>query len=188
MEGRSGSSALSISKIGGSKLNLNDKQLKDLANTPLSELEKKPEPFANAAEQFRKLKAIPIEERVFWDLDPLWKWVAIRKVEREVTAYGEKKIVGAIDASRSQIGEIEAISELCVQKKLAVGQRVMFTNYVLMLPDIEEATGRTDLFLVREEEIYCILRPTDRKRPDPALSEAISEEVAAPEPAPVEAT
>jgi co-chaperonin GroES (HSP10) len=165
---------------------LNDKQLKDLASTPLSELSPKVDPaFPAASAEFIKLKAVPISERVFYEMDPLWKWVAIRKVEREVNAFGEGgAIVGAIDAGRSQVGIVESVSDLCVQKRIQVGDRVMFTNYVLMLPDIEEATGRKDLFLVREEEIYCILRPK-AKAPQPDVTVEFIE--AAPEPASVEA-
>lgn len=170
-------------------MNLNDKQLKDLATTPLSELEKpKVDPaFPAASEEYRKLKAVPISERVYYELDPLWRWVLIRKVEREVNAFGEGgAILGAVDASRSQVGIVEAVSDLCQQKRIKVGDRVMFTNYVLMLPDIEEATGRKDLFLVREEEIYCRMTPAPKR--EPVLQEAISSsEEAQPEPAPVEA-
>lgn len=147
--------------------NFTDEQLKDLASTPLSELSPKGDKaFPGASEQFLKLKTVPISERTYYDIDPLWKWVLCRKIEREVNAFGEG-IVGAIDADRSQIGVVVSISEVCVQKKIQVGDRVMFTNYALLLPDIEEATGRKDLLLIREEEIYC--RLIEKPRPGPIV-------------------
>jgi co-chaperonin GroES (HSP10) len=157
----------------------NDSQLKELAATPLSELSPKVDKaFPAQSEEFLKLRAVPISERVYYEAEPLWKWVLIRKLEREVNAFGGD-VVGKVDTTRSQTGIILAISDLCVQKKLKVDDRVLFTNYPMMLPDLLEATGEKDVMLIREEEIYCVLKPKPRPQ---------REEVADPEPANVEAT
>jgi hypothetical protein len=167
-------------------VNLNDKQIEELAKTPLVELEPKKldAAFPTQSAAVQRLKTIPIAERVYYTAEPLWKWVLIRKLERDLHAFGD--IVGKIDETRSQTGIVEEISDLCVQKKLKVGDRVIFTNYPLMLPDLVEATGDPNLMMIREEEIYCILKAKPRSA---AVEEAIvpEEKEAQPEPAPVEA-
>jgi len=120
-----------------------------------------------AAEQAQKLKAVPASERIFYDIEPLNKWVLIRKVERVQTKVGDTEIVTNVDEERSSVGIVLEVSPFCEQG-LKPGDRVIYTNYAITLEDLEEATGDPMNFIVREEEVFCRLRERPR-----ALAELI---------------
>jgi co-chaperonin GroES (HSP10) len=127
----------------------------------VAEVEKPRTFLDNAAEEARKLKAVPAQEREYFDVEPLNQWVLIRKIERVQTKVGDTELVTKVDEERSSVGIVLAISPNCKQG-LAVGDRVLYTNYALTLEDLEEATGDPLNFIVREEEVFCRLRPRPR--------------------------
>lgn len=113
-------------------------------------------PFELAEEEAKKIKAVPVAERVFYDIEPLNQWVLLRKVKREQTLL-EGDLVTAVDEERSSVGIVLATSPLCKQG-MQIGDRVIFTSYAITLEDLEEATGDPLNFLVREEEVFCRLK------------------------------
>lgn len=93
-----------------------------------------------------------------WKIEPRNDWVLIRKFVRT-----EKKVGDVVQPgegtpgfeARSQRGIVVAAAE---KTKLSEGDLVIYTNFPLDIPDIEELTGEKGLHLVREEEIYAVVR------------------------------
>lgn len=89
--------------------------------------------------------------RDFYDLKTRGRWVLIRMLSKE-----ERKTDGGIvitlGQAKTQHGIVEDVSSEVPD--LNVGDVVVFTNFVNSLEDVEELTGRKDLFLVRDEEVY----------------------------------
>lgn len=101
-----------------------------------------------------KSKDLPEYSRTEWELEPLNKWVLIRKLFRgETTTEGGLTLVAETRSSR---GAVLAVAE---GVPLNVGDEVLFTNYALTLKDTEDLLQQKDLFLVRFEEIYARFRP-----------------------------
>lgn len=89
--------------------------------------------------------------RDFYDLKARGKWVLIRMLSKEErrTAGG---IVVSMGQAKTQHGIVEDVSSEIPD--LHAGDMVVFTNFVNDLEDVEELTGRKDLYLVRDEEVY----------------------------------
>lgn len=88
-----------------------------------------------------------------WEIEPLQKWVLIRKVERE-----EKLTEGGVvlpGGGRSSRGFVVAAAK---EVPLEAGDLVIFTNFPIELEDLEELTGDSNLKLVRYEEVYARFR------------------------------
>jgi co-chaperonin GroES (HSP10) len=90
-------------------------------------------------------------------------WVVIRKLIRgeEVTEGGV--ILPETKDDRSQRGEVLELGS-CARRipltgvevpwDIAVGDMVIFTNYPMDIPDVEELVGEKNLVMVRAEEIF----------------------------------
>lgn len=94
-----------------------------------------------------------LTSRKFYTLKARDQWVVIRMVSREEIK-SEGGIVIKTAQAKTQHGVVEDVDKSVV-KDLEVGQHVVFTNFVTTLEDIEELTGRRDLYLVRSEEVYA---------------------------------
>ncbi len=130
----------------------------------VAEIEKPRTFLDNAVEEAKKVKAVKASEKVFYDVEPLNKWVLLRKIERVQTTIEVeegKELITKVDEERSSVGIVLAISPLCKQG-LQIGDRVIYTNYAITLEDLEEATGDPMNFIVREEEVFCRLH--ERKK------------------------
>jgi co-chaperonin GroES (HSP10) len=83
-------------------------------------------------------------------IEPLGKWVVIRKIEiQELETEGGVVLPGG---GRSQRGEVVAVPD---GVNLAPGDIVIYTNFPMDIPDVEDMTGEKNLHLVLEEEIYA---------------------------------
>jgi co-chaperonin GroES (HSP10) len=89
------------------------------------------------------------EKKIQFEIEPLQKWVLIRKIERE-----EKIVDGVVipGGGKSSRGIVVARAEGVALDK---GDLVIFTNFPIELEDLEEITGDKALKLVRYEEVYA---------------------------------
>jgi co-chaperonin GroES (HSP10) len=106
--------------------------------------------------------ALAVEERKQeWEIIPRHEWVLIRKLTKEeMKTEGGVVIPGAdfflnAGTDKSQRGQVVAAGE---KTGLKPGDLVIFTNYALKFEDLEELTGDKSLHLVREEEVYAVVR------------------------------
>lgn len=91
-------------------------------------------------------------DRPYYDLKARGLWVLIRMIAKEerVTAGG---LIVSAGQAKTRHGEIVDCSPTITDLK--PGDVVIFTNFVNEVDDVEELTGRRDLFLVRDEEVYA---------------------------------
>lgn len=91
-----------------------------------------------------------------WEIEPRNKWVLIRKLTQEETQTADGVVLpgegSPLFNARSQRGIVVAAPE---GVGLAKGDVVIYTNFPLEIPDIEEFTGERNLHLVLEEEVYA---------------------------------
>lgn len=95
-------------------------------------------------------------------LVPREKWVVLRKVLRgeEVTDGGV--ILPEAKDDRSQRGVVVTLSRCAgrtadgteIPWDIEVGDTVLFTNFPMEIPAIEELTGERDLVLVQADEVF----------------------------------
>lgn len=95
---------------------------------------------------------------------PRERWVLIRKLIRgeEVTEGGV--ILPGEKDERSQRGEIVALSSCAGRDRngneipwdIAIGDLVIFSNYAMDVPAIEELTGEKNLALVQADEVFAV--------------------------------
>lgn len=101
-------------------------------------------------------------DRPYYDLKARGLWVLIRMIAKEerVTAGGL-----IISAGQAKTRHGEVIDRSPAIKDLEPGDIVIFTNFVNEVEDVEELTGRRDLYLVRDEEVYAkAVKITDSAR------------------------
>lgn len=91
-------------------------------------------------------------------LEPRHKWVIIRKIFREETATDTGVRIQAQD--RSSLGEVVSVGPEI--SDIRMGDQVTFSNFAMEVQDCEELTGERDLFQVRDEEVYAVLRAKPR--------------------------
>ena len=96
--------------------------------------------------------------RVLRSLRPRGKWVLVKRItqDEEVTADG---IIIDKSQRKSSVGRVMGVGSEVTD--LFVGDEVLFSKMAMTLEDVEEQTGEKDLFLVRGEEIYSILEPSE---------------------------
>lgn len=97
-------------------------------------------------------------------IKPREKWVLIRKLIRgeEVTEGGV--ILPGEKDERSQRGEVIALSACAGRDRngneipwdIAVGDLVLFSNYAMDMPAIEELTGERNICLVQADEVFAV--------------------------------
>lgn len=92
-------------------------------------------------------------QKVKYRVEPLNKWVAIRKIENEDKVTAEGVIVKGGKSSR---GEVIAAAE---GVPLKAGDMVIYTNFPIELEDLEMLTQDPNIQLVRFEEVYTRLVP-----------------------------
>jgi co-chaperonin GroES (HSP10) len=95
---------------------------------------------------------------------PRDRWVVIKKFIRgeEVTDGGV--IVPETKDDRSQRGIVFALSNCAGRDRegndipwdIKVGDVVIFTNYPMDIPAVEELTGEKDLVLVQADEVFAV--------------------------------
>ena len=94
---------------------------------------------------------------------PREKWVVIKKFIRgEVIQDGI--IIPESKDDRSQRGEVFALSNCAGRDRegnaipwdIAVGDTVIFTNFPMDIPAVEELTGEKDLVLVQADEVFGV--------------------------------
>ncbi len=93
-----------------------------------------------------------------WKIEPRHKWVLIRKFVRTERKVGDVVQPGEGTPgfeARSQRGTVVAAAE---GTGLLEGDLVIYTNFPMDIPDIEELTGEKGLHLVLDEEIYARFR------------------------------
>ena len=106
--------------------------------------------------------AIAVEEpKQEWEIIPRHEWVLIRKLKKEEKKTEAGVVLPGADfflsgGGKSQRGEVIAAGE---KTQLQPGDLVIFTNYALKFEDLEELTGDSSLELVRDEEVYAVVRP-----------------------------
>ena len=84
---------------------------------------------------------------------PRKDWVLIQVEEAKDKKYGS--IVLTEGQVKGNIGRVVAVANNVTD--LQRGDLVVFTNYPLDLPELEDATGDRNIKLVREEEVYGVL-------------------------------
>jgi co-chaperonin GroES (HSP10) len=95
-------------------------------------------------------------------LFPREKWVIIRKQLRGEQVTEEGLIIPETRDDRSQRGEVVALSSCAgrtangveIPWDIQVGDTVIFTNYPMDIPAVEELTGEKDLVLVQADEVF----------------------------------
>ena len=95
-------------------------------------------------------------------LIPRDKWVVIRKFVRGEQVTEEGVIIPEEKENRSQRGEVVALSSCAgrtsngveIPWDINVGDIVIFTNFPMDIPAIEELTGERDLVLVQADEVF----------------------------------
>lgn len=100
--------------------------------------------------------SISIPESPLYDLCARGRWVLVRMLSKE-----ERKTAGGIILSQAQAKTQHGVIvdvDTSVVKDLVPGQIVIFTNFTNELEDIEELTGRRDLHLIRDEEVYAVAK------------------------------
>jgi co-chaperonin GroES (HSP10) len=102
------------------------------------------------------------EPELEFDVIPRNEWVLIRQLIKkdEITAGGvvkpgEEFFMLAGKASKSQRGEVVAAGE---RSTLQVGDLVIFTFFAMEIEGLKDLTGREDLRLVRDEEVYAVVK------------------------------
>ncbi len=93
-----------------------------------------------------------------WKIEPRHKWVLIRKFVRTERKVGDVVQPGEGTPgfeARSQRGTVVAAAE---GTGLSEGDLVIYTNFPMDIPDIEELTGEKGLHLVLDEEVYARVR------------------------------
>ena len=58
-------------------------------------------------------------------------------------------------------GVIVEVGAIAYERGLRIGDPVMYTAFGMDLDDIELLTGDPNLFLIREEEVYCGIEETE---------------------------
>jgi len=95
---------------------------------------------------------------------PRDKWVVIRKFIRGEQVTEEGVIIPEEKDSRSQRGEVVALSSCAgrtamgteIPWDIKVGDVVIFTNFPMDIPAIEELTGEENLVLVQADEVFGV--------------------------------
>jgi co-chaperonin GroES (HSP10) len=104
---------------------------------------------------------IPIAKK--YRIVPSEGWVVIRKVIRGEEVTPDGIILPEAKEDRSQVGEVVSLSS-CARRialtgveipwDIAEGDLVIFTNFPMDIPAVEELTGEKNLVMVRAEEIW----------------------------------
>jgi co-chaperonin GroES (HSP10) len=97
---------------------------------------------------------------------PREKWVIIKKFLRgeEVTEGGV--VLPETKDDRSQRGVVVALSRIAGRDRdgngipwdIEVGDTVIFTNYPMDIPAVEELTGEANLVLVQADEVFAVAK------------------------------
>jgi co-chaperonin GroES (HSP10) len=95
---------------------------------------------------------------------PREKWVIIKKLIRGEEVSEGGVILPETKDDRSQRGEVFALSNCAGRDRegnaipwdIAVGDIVIFTNYPMDIPAVEELTGEKDLVLVQADEVFGV--------------------------------
>jgi co-chaperonin GroES (HSP10) len=95
---------------------------------------------------------------------PREKWVIIRKFIRGEQVTDEGVIIPEAKDDRSQRGEVVALSSCAgrtangveIPWDIAVGDTVIFSNYAMDIPAVEELTGEKNLALVQADEVFGV--------------------------------
>jgi len=100
--------------------------------------------------------AVALAKTTQWEIEPRNKWVLIRKITQEEMKTADGVVVpgegSPLFNARSQRGIVVATPD---GVGLSKGDVVIYTNFPLEIPDIEELTGERNLHLVLEEEVYA---------------------------------
>ena len=110
--------------------------------------------------------AVAVEKQI--KIRPRGNWVVIKKVIREeviqdgVIVPGAENLITKDD--RSQRGIVVALSKSAGRDRwgseipwdIAIGDTVIFTNYPMDIPAVEELTGETNLVLVQADEVFAV--------------------------------
>ncbi len=105
----------------------------------------------------------PIVQKRF-AIRPREKWVIIRKFIRGEEVTDDGIILPESKDDRSQRGEVVALSKCAGRDRegneipwdIAVGDTVIFTNYPMDIPAVEELTGEANLVLVQADEVFAV--------------------------------
>lgn len=96
-------------------------------------------------------RVAPVAQTIMrYVIEPRNNWVVIRKIEIEETQTDAGVVL--VGGGRSQRGEVVAAAP---STGLAAGDLVIYTNFPMDIPDVEDMTGEKNLHLVLEEEIYA---------------------------------
>lgn len=108
--------------------------------------------------------AVAVEQKTH-TLVPRERWVLIKKLIRdeEVSEGGVIKPGEREEESRSRKGVVLALSNCAGRDRngseiawdIKVGDMVLFSNFAMDVPDVEELTGEANVYLVQADEIYC---------------------------------
>lgn len=98
------------------------------------------------------------EQKQKYQIFPRHKWVLVRKHVRAEVKQGDVMLPGEGTPGfeiRSQRGTVVMAPE---GTGLMEGDLVLYTNFPMDIPDIEDLTGEKNLQLVLDEEIYAGFR------------------------------
>ena len=109
------------------------------------------------------LKVAP-EPKIKWKITPRWEWALIRERTQEEQRTESGIILPGADnfmmGDRSPKHAFAKVVELSDKiKDLEIGDIVITTKFSMLLEDLEYFTGDPSLKLVRDEEIYCSVKP-----------------------------
>jgi co-chaperonin GroES (HSP10) len=110
------------------------------------------------------LKPLPPKETkprglIFRTLRPRGKWVLVKRLTQDEELSPEGTIIVDKSQRKSSVGRVIAAGIEVTD--LFTGDEVLFSKFAMTLEDVEEQTGEKDLFLVRGEEIYSVLEPSE---------------------------
>lgn len=97
-----------------------------------------------------------------FDIEPRGSWVLVRKFIKSESKKGDLTLPGEGTPgfeARSQRGTVVRAPE---KTGLMEGDLVLYTNFPMDIPDIEDLTGERNVHLVLDEEIYARFRPCQK--------------------------
>jgi hypothetical protein len=97
-----------------------------------------------------------VAKKQLYDAVPRHKWVLVRKLTPEEIRT-EAGVIVDKSQQRSLMAEVLDFGEAVVG--LVKGDKVLISAFGMELEDMEEVTGDRSLSLLRDEEVYVILRP-----------------------------
>jgi len=102
--------------------------------------------------------ATALQPEVKWEIEPRGKWVLVRKHVRTEARQGDVVLPGEGTPGFEARGQRGTVVRAAESTGLLEGDLVLYTNFPMDIPDIEDLTGERNVHLVLDEEIYARVR------------------------------